>query len=113
MTESGLTATTQDATLGSIIDKFDRVSGLPVVGQENQVLGVITRKARHHNAHETAIPDSFCRAYQLLLRVLSVAVVLLSALHMPVSINSNKTPANHSTSKVGAATAAACPTGHS
>ena len=44
MTETGLTATTPQASVASIVDKFDRVSGLPVVDGQNLVMGVITRK---------------------------------------------------------------------
>lgn len=44
MTETGLKATGDEAMLNSILDSFDRVSGLPVVDSENKVLGVITRK---------------------------------------------------------------------
>ena len=59
MTESGLTATTQDATLASIIDKLEKISGLPVVDQNNQVLGVITRKVRF--SCNTALCGALCK----------------------------------------------------
>jgi predicted transcriptional regulator len=44
MTEIGLKATTPEATLESIVPLLDNVTGLPVVDEDNKVVGVITRK---------------------------------------------------------------------
>eukprot|EP00884_Botryococcus_braunii_P019413 jgi/Botrbrau1/6155/Bobra.331_2s0045.1 len=44
MTEVGVKATTPDATLESIVPLLDNVTGLPVVDEDNKVVGVITRK---------------------------------------------------------------------
>jgi CBS domain-containing protein len=46
MTEVGLKATTAEATLESVVPLLENVSGLPVVDEDNKVVGVITRKVR-------------------------------------------------------------------
>lgn len=54
MTEVGLKATTADATLESVVPLLDSVSGLPVVDDENKVVGVITRKVSK-NLHQLGL----------------------------------------------------------